>query len=105
MIFQSLQSLWLQDFPSLRGCFSIKWSESVLFLVHDIRASVYSRNVKQISEAYSVLSFKTLCEMLMLDRQEAEDGAFQSLYFTLFLLIVTIMYLLLSAMSMMWDDI
>ena len=90
MIFQSLQSLWLQDFPSLRGCFSIEWSESILFLVHDIRASVYNRNVKQISEAYSVLSFKTFCEMLMLDRQEAEEGAFKSLSFTLFLATIII---------------
>jgi hypothetical protein len=78
VIFQSLQSLWLQDFPNLRGCFSIEWSENVLFLVHDIRASVYNRNVKQISEAYSVLSFKTFCEMLMLDRQEAEEGEFKN---------------------------
>jgi hypothetical protein len=90
VIFQSLQSLWLQDFPCLRGCFSIEWSESVLFLVHDIRASVYNRNVKQISEAYSVLSFKTLCEMLMLDRQEAEDGAFNLLCFASFPAIIIV---------------
>ena len=44
--------------------------------MHDIRASVYDRNVKQISEAYSVLSLKSFCDMLMLDVEEAEDGTY-----------------------------
>ena len=79
----------------------MEWSENVLFLVHDIRASVYNRNVKQISEAYSVLSFKTFCEMLMLDRQEAEEGASTSICFTVFFLnlviITMITHLFLNA--------
>lgn len=52
----------------------ISWSEDVELLVKDIKVSVFQRHLKQISDAYSRISFTSLCEMLFLDARQAVEG-------------------------------
>lgn len=43
-------------------------------LVKDIKLSVLKRHLKQISDAYSRISFTSLCEMLILDARQTVEG-------------------------------
>jgi hypothetical protein len=68
------QCLWLQEYSKLQSLTDVSWSEDVAILVKDIKVSVLKRHLKQISDAYSRISFTSLCEMLILDARQTVEG-------------------------------